>query len=167
MAKNEPLKPKLRPIVRIGIFLISHSLLVSVVCCAAGVLALLLLPVLAKNTYISENALMPGSAHPMLSSQDVSEANKFVMEITNLNLKPTGTGKVGQAIQGSCGFLGYEMDVGQKEHDGIIPERPTGPRCLHNFENRPNDNGTKASSLVMVYDRKGRDFCGRQQRASS
>ncbi|KAF5958666.1 hypothetical protein HYC85_005891 [Camellia sinensis] len=30
-----------------------------------------------------------GSAHPMLTSQDVSEANKFVKEITNL--KPTGT----------------------------------------------------------------------------
>ncbi|CAL5371794.1 unnamed protein product [Camellia sinensis] len=89
MVESEPLKPKPRPIVHIGIFLISHSLLISVVCCTAGVLALLLLPVLAKNTCISENALVPGSAHPMLTSQDVSEANKFVKEITNL--KPTGT----------------------------------------------------------------------------
>ncbi|KAL7190330.1 hypothetical protein ACSBR2_022581 [Camellia fascicularis] len=103
MVESEPLKPKPRPIVRIGIFFISHSLLIraspmvqigqkgsnSVVCCTAGVLALLLLPVLAKNTYISENALVPGSAHPMLTSQDLSEANKFVKEITNL--KPTGT----------------------------------------------------------------------------
>lgn len=89
MVESESLKPKPRPIVRIGIFLISHSLLVSVVCCTAGVLALLLLPVLAKNTYISENALVPGSAHPMLTSQDVSEANKFVKEINNL--KPMGS----------------------------------------------------------------------------
>ncbi|XP_058180275.1 uncharacterized protein LOC131298821 [Rhododendron vialii] len=105
MAESEPLQPKPRPIVRIGIFLISHSLLFSVVCCAAGVVALLLLPVLAKNTYISENALMPGSAHPMLSSQDVSEANKFVQDITNLNLKSTGAsigipGMVAQHMEG-------------------------------------------------------------------
>ncbi|XP_057464464.1 uncharacterized protein LOC130754302 isoform X1 [Actinidia eriantha] len=92
MAESEAPKPKPRPIVRIGIFLISHSLLLSVLCCTAGVLGLLLLPVLAKNTYISENALMPGSAHPMLSSQDVSQANEFVKEITNLSLKPEGTG---------------------------------------------------------------------------
>ncbi|GKV37209.1 hypothetical protein SLEP1_g45266 [Rubroshorea leprosula] len=57
--EKETPKPKPRPIVRLGIFLISHSFLVSVVCCAAGVLALLLLPV-AKNIYISENALVPG-----------------------------------------------------------------------------------------------------------
>ncbi|XP_052195542.1 uncharacterized protein LOC127803388 [Diospyros lotus] len=91
MVESEPPKPKPRPIVRIGIFLISHSLLVSVVCCTGGVLALLLLPVLAKNTYISENALMPGSAHPMLSSQDVSEANNLVMKLTNLK---TGNGRL-------------------------------------------------------------------------
>ncbi|KAL6587455.1 hypothetical protein OROMI_000433 [Orobanche minor] len=60
MAENETVtKPNPRPIIRIGLFLISHSLVVSVVCCAAGIVALLLLPVLAKNTYISENALMP------------------------------------------------------------------------------------------------------------
>lgn len=39
----------------------------SVVCFTAGVLALLLLPVLAKNTYISENALMPGQYHLLAS----------------------------------------------------------------------------------------------------
>ncbi|PSS33385.1 Glycosylphosphatidylinositol anchor attachment 1 protein [Actinidia chinensis var. chinensis] len=92
MAESEPPKPKPRPIVRIGIFLISHSVLLSVVFCTAGVLGLFLVLVLAKNLYFSENALMPGSAHPMLSSQDVSEANEFVKEITNLSLKPEGTG---------------------------------------------------------------------------
>lgn len=78
---------KPRPVVRIGILLISHSLLVSIVCCTAGLLALLLLPVLAKNTYVSENALMPGSANPMLSSQDVMEADGLVKELTSLNMK--------------------------------------------------------------------------------
>ena len=32
----------------------------SVTCCIVGIVALLLLPALAKNTYISENALIPG-----------------------------------------------------------------------------------------------------------
>ncbi|KAJ0428929.1 putative GPI transamidase component Gaa1 [Helianthus annuus] len=54
-------KPKHRPIIRIGIFIIAHSLSVSVVCCTAGVLALLLFPVIAKKTYVSENALLPGN----------------------------------------------------------------------------------------------------------
>ncbi|CAN0924531.1 Glycosylphosphatidylinositol anchor attachment 1 protein [Linum grandiflorum] len=78
-------KPKPRPIVRLGIFLISHSLLVSVVCCTAGVLALFLLPMLAKTTYVSENALMPGSASSMLSNHDISEANRLAMDLTALD----------------------------------------------------------------------------------
>lgn len=92
MAETEPAKPTPRPIIRIGLFLMSHNLLVSVVCCAAGVLALLFLPVLAKNTYISENALMPGSASPMLSSEDVSVASKFVNRILNLNSRSVSSG---------------------------------------------------------------------------
>ncbi|XVE67871.1 hypothetical protein DITRI_Ditri09bG0022700 [Diplodiscus trichospermus] len=91
-------KPRVRPIVRLGIFLISHSFLVSVVCCAAGVLALFLLPVLAKNTYISENALMPGSASPMLSSQHVSNGNRLVKDLTSSNLKSSETGIESQRI---------------------------------------------------------------------
>nr|XP_048327222.1 glycosylphosphatidylinositol anchor attachment 1 protein-like isoform X2 [Ziziphus jujuba var. spinosa] len=92
MAEREAPRTKQRPIVRLGIFFISHSLLFSVVCCTAGVLALLLLPVLAKNTYISENALMPGSGNPMLSSQDVPEANKLVKDVIALNSKSRGAG---------------------------------------------------------------------------
>ncbi|XAR58220.1 hypothetical protein NMG60_11026633 [Bertholletia excelsa] len=92
MVETEPPKLNPRPIVRIGIFLITHSLLVSLVCCTAGVLALLMLPALAKNTYISENALMPGSARPLLSSQDVLEATKFIKEISNLNSKARRSG---------------------------------------------------------------------------
>ncbi|XP_062106933.1 uncharacterized protein LOC133818210 [Humulus lupulus] len=95
MAENEtppPRKAKQRPIVRLGIFLISHSFLFSLVCCTAGVIALLLLPILAKNTYISENALMPGSANPMLSSQEASEANSFVKDLISLKSKSRGAG---------------------------------------------------------------------------
>ncbi|THU50107.1 hypothetical protein C4D60_Mb06t16590 [Musa balbisiana] len=63
----------------------------SVVCCIAGSIAFLLLPLLAKNTYVSENALMPGSANSMFSSQDVLEANRFVEEIIDKeNTKATG-----------------------------------------------------------------------------
>ncbi|KAF3434617.1 hypothetical protein FNV43_RR21702 [Rhamnella rubrinervis] len=58
MAESETPETQQRPIVRLGLFLISHSLLFGFVCCTAGVVALLLLPVLAKNTYISENTLM-------------------------------------------------------------------------------------------------------------
>ncbi|XP_039162829.1 WAS/WASL-interacting protein family member 3-like [Eucalyptus grandis] len=47
-----PPPPKPRPIVRLGTLLISHSVIVSVICCIAGVLALLLLLILTKNTYI-------------------------------------------------------------------------------------------------------------------
>ncbi|KAI3813131.1 hypothetical protein L1987_17847 [Smallanthus sonchifolius] len=80
-------KPKHRPVVRIGIFIIVHSLFVSVVCCTAGVLALLLLPVLAKKTYVSENALLPGSASPMVSDQDVSGANRFINELISTGIE--------------------------------------------------------------------------------
>ncbi|KAK4426125.1 Glycosylphosphatidylinositol anchor attachment 1 protein [Sesamum alatum] len=93
MAETEPVvKPKPRPIIRIGLFLISHSLFVSVVCCTAGILALLLLPALAKNTYISENALMPGSASPRLSHIDASEGQNFVNRILNLDSEAIKTG---------------------------------------------------------------------------
>ncbi|KAM4132602.1 hypothetical protein ACJW30_01G263600 [Castanea mollissima] len=97
-SESEAPKVKLRPIVRLGMFLISHSHLLSVVCCTAGVLTLLLLPLLAKNTYISENALMPGSANPMLSSQEVSEANGLVKDLTNLDLKPMASGIESQRL---------------------------------------------------------------------
>ncbi|EPS63077.1 hypothetical protein M569_11711 [Genlisea aurea] len=76
-------KPKPRPIIRIGLFLVAYSFPVSVICYAAGVFALLLLPVLAKNTYVSENALMPGSATPMLSNDDALEGHKFLKKIMN------------------------------------------------------------------------------------
>nr|KYP54849.1 Glycosylphosphatidylinositol anchor attachment 1 protein [Cajanus cajan] len=85
--ENNSAKPRARPIVRLGIFLISHSNIVSVVCFTAGVVALLLLPILAKNTYISENALMPGSANNMLSTHHVSDANKFIKDLTDLEFR--------------------------------------------------------------------------------
>ncbi|KAL9454779.1 hypothetical protein AB3S75_010225 [Citrus x aurantiifolia] len=90
MAETEVSKKRKRPIVRLAVLLLSHSVLVSVICCTAGVFGLLLLPVLAKNTYISENALMPGSASSMLSNQEVSEANKLIKELNNLHSNPLG-----------------------------------------------------------------------------
>ncbi|KAK1309608.1 hypothetical protein QJS10_CPA09g00717 [Acorus calamus] len=66
MATAHPPKKKPRLLVRLGTFIVSHSVSVSVLCCLAGLLTLLLLPVLAKNTYVSENALMPdpvGESH--------------------------------------------------------------------------------------------------------
>ncbi|WVZ14647.1 hypothetical protein V8G54_012213 [Vigna mungo] len=89
--ENSSAKPRVRPIVRLGIFLISHSNIVSLVCFLAGVVALLLLPVLAKNTYISENALMPGSAYNMLSTHHVSDANKFIKDLTDLEFTSTAS----------------------------------------------------------------------------
>ncbi|XP_031504265.1 uncharacterized protein LOC116266916 isoform X2 [Nymphaea colorata] len=80
-------KRKPRLIGRLGLLLISYSGLVSLVCCLAGFIAILLLPVLAKNTYISENALMPGSANPVFSYQDVTEANKFIAELLHWKSK--------------------------------------------------------------------------------
>ncbi|KAK3032076.1 hypothetical protein RJ639_036290 [Escallonia herrerae] len=83
MAESEkPSKAKHRLLIRAGILIITHT----------GVLALLLLPILAKNTYISENALLPGSARSMLSAHELSDANKFVKEISSLNVEPVSTG---------------------------------------------------------------------------
>lgn len=100
-------KPRVRPIVRLGILLISHSFLVSVACCTAGVLAMFLLPVLAKNTYISENALMPGSASPMLSNQYVSGGNRLMKDLTSSNVKSSETGIESQKI-----ISQYMLDLG-------------------------------------------------------
>ncbi|XP_017223037.1 uncharacterized protein LOC108199635 isoform X1 [Daucus carota subsp. sativus] len=101
---------KPRPIIRIGLFIISHSTLVSIVCCVTGVLALLLLPVLAKSTYFSENALMPGSAKSMLSGKNVVEANRFVKELSSLGLKPPSTGiEIPKLIARRMADLGGEV----------------------------------------------------------
>ncbi|CAA7398346.1 unnamed protein product [Spirodela intermedia] len=82
MGKDEKSKPKkVRLIMHLGRFLVSHCVLVSILCCSAGYATLLLLPILAKNTYISENALMPGSADPMFSVQDTELANRLVKDI--------------------------------------------------------------------------------------
>ncbi|KAJ0978948.1 hypothetical protein J5N97_014422 [Dioscorea zingiberensis] len=85
-------RPRPRLIVLIASYLVSHSSIFSVVCCIAGLIAILLLPVLAKNTYISENALMPGSANPVFSGQDVSEAIRLVKDITEMRKMGKTTG---------------------------------------------------------------------------
>ncbi|KAH9326724.1 hypothetical protein KI387_006902, partial [Taxus chinensis] len=57
-----------------------------VLCCFAGVVTLLLLPLLAKNTYISENALIPGSSNARYSNQEIKVANDIAKEILALKL---------------------------------------------------------------------------------
>ncbi|KAK9678008.1 hypothetical protein RND81_11G181500 [Saponaria officinalis] len=90
--KSTAVKKPTRPLVRIVLLLMSHRVIVSFLCCIAGVVALLILPILAKKTYISENALMPGSANPMLSGQDVADANKLVTEIMGLKSQGNAAG---------------------------------------------------------------------------
>ncbi|KAK1295131.1 hypothetical protein QJS10_CPA16g01167 [Acorus calamus] len=92
METAHPPKKKPRLLVRLGTFLVSHSVAVSVLCCLAGLLTLLLLPVLAKNTYVSENALMPGSANPTFSERDVREADGLVEKIMSLKSMGGETG---------------------------------------------------------------------------
>ncbi|XP_054799391.1 uncharacterized protein LOC129303866 isoform X1 [Prosopis cineraria] len=118
MAEIAALKLKQRPIVRLGIFLISHSLFVSIVCFTAGVLALLLLPVLAKNTYISENALMPGSANNMLCGHDASVANKLLKDLTDLQLTSRGSELESQRL-----IAQYMSDLGAEvTHHKFYPQ---------------------------------------------
>ncbi|KAG9457287.1 hypothetical protein H6P81_001795 [Aristolochia fimbriata] len=100
-------KPRL--LVRLGIFLMSHSTVVSILCAITGVVALLLLPVLAKNTYISENALMPGSANPFFSGQDVSEANNLIKELQHMKLKSREKREVLSLIAEHIRELGAEV----------------------------------------------------------
>ncbi|KAJ8750221.1 hypothetical protein K2173_014136 [Erythroxylum novogranatense] len=119
--ESETPKPKPRPIVRIGILLISHSIVVSIVCCAAGVLALLLLPVLAKTTYISENALMPGSASSMLSSHEISEANRLAKDLSAINLEAEQA-----AFERRRLVANYMSDLGAEV-------------CFHKFHSQPNE----------------------------
>ncbi|KAJ6423951.1 hypothetical protein OIU84_024845 [Salix udensis] len=131
MPKTETETPKMkpRPIVRLGIFLISHSLLVCVVCCTAGVLALLLLPLLAKNTYISENALMPGSASSMISNRDISEANRLASDLSGLNFEPQDA-----ADLESRGILTkYMSDLGAEVSYHKFHHKPNQFHPLHFF----------------------------------
>jgi len=72
-------QPKPRLIVRLGIFLASHHILFSVICCSAGIIALLLLPSLAKNTYLSENALIPGKLPSNLFSFNCDPMNAYLL----------------------------------------------------------------------------------------
>ncbi|KAK6925667.1 GPI transamidase component Gaa1 [Dillenia turbinata] len=110
MSGIESINARRRPIVRLGVFLISHSLIVSVICCIAAILALLLLPVLAKSTYVSENALMPGSANTMLSNQEVSEADRLVKDVNALSLESVDAGiNIAKLIARYMADLGAEV----------------------------------------------------------
>ncbi|KAE9601690.1 hypothetical protein Lal_00040643 [Lupinus albus] len=139
MGEGEVEKAKMgaRPIVKLGIFLISHSSFVSVICLITAIVALLLLPVLAKNTYISENALMPGSGNSMLSTQDVSEANKLVKDLAHLYLRsPIESQQViGQYMSGLDAEVTY-----QKFYPQLNQFHP-----LHFFTN--SDSGISSNNM--------------------
>ena len=64
----------------------NFALCSSVICLMAGVVALLLLPLLAKNTYISENALMPGYTHFHSYFQIIATSNFCLCVFTFLPL---------------------------------------------------------------------------------
>ncbi|MCL7028719.1 hypothetical protein MKW94_030833 [Papaver nudicaule] len=145
-------KPKPRPIVRIGIFLISHNVFFSVVCCIGGILALFLLPLMAKNTYISENALMPGSANPMFSRYDAMEANKLVKSVMAMSLKPEETRiQIARLLAQRMEESGAEV-YHHKFHEKISQFRP-----LHFFSDTPytgsllqNTSATRGLNTVGI-----------------
>ncbi|XP_075090525.1 uncharacterized protein LOC107824956 [Nicotiana tabacum] len=171
MAEDESAKPKPRPIIRLGLFLISHSFVVSVVCCVAGVFALLLLPVLAKNTYISENALMPGSASPMLSNDDVSRARAFVNKVVSFDSK-SDTSSIGlqELVAQHIADLGGEVNFHKflpqvnkfnplhffsSPDQGIVQENYSCSSYGINtvgFIRAPNGDGKEAIVLVTPYN---------------
>ncbi|KAI3941222.1 hypothetical protein MKX01_029796 [Papaver californicum] len=125
-------KPVPRPILRIGIFLISHNVFFSLVFCIGGILALFLLPLMAKNTYISENALMPGSANPMFARYDTMEANKLVKDIMAISLKPEETGiEIAKLLAQRMEESGVEV-YHHQFHEKISQFRP-----LHFFSDTP------------------------------
>ncbi|XP_027357942.1 glycosylphosphatidylinositol anchor attachment 1 protein [Abrus precatorius] len=162
-------KPRARPIVRLGIFLVSHSNIVSVVCFVAGVVALLLLPVLAKNTYISENALMPGSANNMLSTHHASDATKFVKDLTNLGASPIESQKlIAQYMSALDAEVTFHKFYPQLNHfhplhfftsadSGIISENATCSSFGINtvgIIRAPRGDGKEAIVLVTPYNPK-------------
>lgn len=142
---KEDTQPKPRLIVRLGIFLASHHILFSALCCSAGIIALLFLPSLAKNTYLSENALIPGSANPLFSSEDVTEANKFIKGIEAAAGESRGGMEMSKFIVQQMKDLGAEVCY----HEFIPHSKHFHP--LKFFTSMTNDlavrpNGTYSNS---------------------
>ncbi|EFJ26590.1 hypothetical protein SELMODRAFT_97440 [Selaginella moellendorffii] len=77
-----PLKGRL--LARLAVLIVRHAALVSFVCCVAGIVSLMLLPVLAKSVYVDENALLPGSARATFSHYDTLKAHDLAREIQTL-----------------------------------------------------------------------------------
>ncbi|WOL00628.1 glycosylphosphatidylinositol anchor attachment 1 protein [Canna indica] len=126
-------RPRSRLIVRLAAFLVAHSILVSVLCCIAGLISFLLLPVLAKNTYVSENALMPGSANSMFSSQDVQKANRFADDIIN------GGDAKASGIEIARFIHQHMVDVGAESYYHKFHPRANNFQPLHFFSSITNN----------------------------
>ncbi|XP_078149001.1 GPI transamidase component family protein / Gaa1-like family protein isoform X1 [Carex rostrata] len=129
-----------RLIVRLGGLLVSHSTLVCVICCVAGLIALAVLPVLAKNTYISENALLPGSANPVLSYRDVTEANKLIMDIIS-----AADDRVAADMEIPEVIAKYMETVGAETYHHKFSQPKNQFHPLHFFSSTPNPPQTQAN----------------------
>jgi glycosylphosphatidylinositol transamidase len=80
-------EPRRRLLPHLASLLLKYSYIISMVCYAAGLVTVLLLPALAKSTYISENALMPGSANPVFGAREAADAIRMADEVQSLVLK--------------------------------------------------------------------------------
>ncbi|KAJ7525617.1 hypothetical protein O6H91_17G059000 [Diphasiastrum complanatum] len=69
---------------RLASLLVIHAHAVSIACCVAGLVGLLLLPPLAKTTHVSENALLPGSAKVTFSEADALNASAIANELQSI-----------------------------------------------------------------------------------
>eukprot|EP00241_Pyramimonas_parkeae_P003859 CAMPEP_0114231826 /NCGR_PEP_ID=MMETSP0058-20121206/4266_1 /TAXON_ID=36894 /ORGANISM="Pyramimonas parkeae, CCMP726" /LENGTH=661 /DNA_ID=CAMNT_0001343231 /DNA_START=69 /DNA_END=2051 /DNA_ORIENTATION=+ len=80
---EQPEKPK--PLVRLVGALMSYHLLFSVVGYLAGLCLLVALPHLAKQTYFSENALLPGSSLPKYGRDHAMQVRRDMAELQKIH----------------------------------------------------------------------------------
>lgn len=172
--RSERLLPKLASLA------IRHADLLVATSCLFGLIALLLLPSLAKNTYISENALIPGSASPKFTVRDAMDAAQFARD---LQASKHNTTNPGMAIRSflvkylvnmgadfyvhpfyppdstfaSINFLSSHPSFMKRmqssdEHDLIDPE--TFGVNVAGILRAPRGEGNEAIVLVTPYDAK-------------
>lgn len=137
-------RPASRLLPKIASLAIRHADLLVVTSCTFGLIALLLLPVLAKNTYISENALIPGSASPKFMVQDAMDAAQFARELQSSRHNTTN---VAMAVRS---FLVKHL-VAMRADFYLHPFYPPDPTfsCMHFLSSHP--------SFVKVMSSNGKD----------
>ncbi|KAI5084234.1 hypothetical protein GOP47_0000403 [Adiantum capillus-veneris] len=112
--RQERLLPKLASLA------IRHADLLVTTSCLFGLIALLLLPALAKNTYISENALIPGSASPKFTVRDAMDAAQFARDLQALRHNTTNPGMAIRSF-----LVKYLVGMGVDFY--VHPFSPPGP----------------------------------------